>query len=167
MSGYKTLFIVRHGKSSWDFADIDDIDRPLLERGISNAYEMSNRLKIKNLIPDCIVSSPANRALHTANIFARELEVPYNNFYINKNLYFDYEEKILDFIKNTDDKVGSLMIFGHNPTFTNFANKFVKNCIDNIPTAGIVILQFSCERWKEISKDNLKAEFFDFPKKNS
>ena len=58
------------------------------------------------------------------------------------------------------------MIFGHNPEFTNLANIFVKNTIDNISTAGIVSLVFDIDNWKDISKKKLVSELFDFPKKD-
>ena len=67
----RKLFIIRHGKSSWDHPGLDDIDRPLAERGILNSEEMAKRLSNKGLIPELLVSSPASRALNTALIMAR------------------------------------------------------------------------------------------------
>ena len=160
----KTLIIVRHGKSDWSYEELADIDRPLKPRGVNDAYNMAGRLKSKNIIPDLIITSPANRALYTSIIFAREIGVSLNQIEINESLYFSYESDILQIIKNVNDTISTLMIFGHNPTFTNFANEFVKNQIDNIPTSGIVLLKFNIENWKQIAKDKLEEEFLDYPK---
>jgi phosphohistidine phosphatase len=166
MKKRKTLHIVRHAKSSWDYDNISDIDRPLKLKGIKNAYEMARRIKIRNALPELMITSPANRAIHTAIIFARVFELPLSKIIIEENLYATEEDSVMDIIKKTDNSVKSLMIFGHNPELTYFANIFVKNTIDNISTAGIVSLVFDIENWKDISKKKLISELFDFPKKD-
>jgi phosphohistidine phosphatase len=165
MKKRKTLHIVRHAKSSWDYDNISDIDRPLKLKGIQRAYEMARRIKIRNALPELIITSPANRAIHTAIIFARVFEFPLSKIIIEENLYAAEEEFIVNLIKKTDNSISSLMIFGHNPEFTNFANIFVKNTIENLSTSGIVSLVFDIEKWKEISKKKLVSEQSDFPKK--
>ena len=164
MNEIKTLFIIRHGKSSWGYENIADIDRPLKNRGIRNAYEMADRINQLYENPDLIISSPANRALHTAIIFSRVLNIPTERIKIENNIYDGYESAILDTVKKTTDAVSSIMIFGHNPGFTNLANTFVKNYIEYIPTAGVVILKFATESWIKINKKNVAEEFYDFPK---
>ena len=166
MKKRKTLHIVRHAKSNWDYDNISDIDRPLKLKGIKNAYEMAIRIKIRNALPELIITSPANRAIHTAIIFARVFEFPLSKIIVEENLYATEQDSIIDIIKKTDNSVPSLMIFGHNPEFTNLANIFVKNTIDNISTAGIVSLVFDIDNWKDISKKKLVSELFDFPKKD-
>jgi phosphohistidine phosphatase SixA len=83
----KELFIVRHAKSSWDLENISDIDRPLSLRGIRNAYEMARHLKIERNIPELFISSPANRALHTATIFLNVFELLFDKLKIDNRLY--------------------------------------------------------------------------------
>ncbi|MFC2137121.1 histidine phosphatase family protein [Bacteroidota bacterium] len=160
----KKLLIVRHGKSDWSQEELEDIDRPLKLRGINNAYNMANRLANQNIIPEYIISSPANRALHTAIIFMRVLNISLDKITINKNLYFSSIDEILKEIHSIENEVSSIMLFGHNPTFTNFANKFIKNQIDNIPTSGVVILDFNVKKWDSINRNNLSDEYFDYPK---
>jgi phosphohistidine phosphatase len=166
MKKRKTLHIVRHAKSSWDYESISDIDRPLKLKGIQNAYEMARRIKIRNTLPDLMITSPANRAIHTAIIFARVFEFPLDRIIIEENLYGAEEKSLMDMIKKTDNKLSSLMIFGHNPEFTNFANIFIKDTIDNISTAGIVSLVFDTDDWKDIGQKKLVSENFDDPKKD-
>jgi len=162
----KNLYIVRHGKSTWDLEGISDIDRPLKERGINDGYVMAKKLLSQNRIPEIIMSSPAARALHSATIFARTFIYPYSKMVINEALYLTGTGSTLVIIQQTDDDVPSLMIFGHNPTFTDLANYFVHNEIDNIPTTGIVGLQFETISWKDIKSLGPKDWFFDFPKNN-
>ena len=73
---HKVLYIVRHAKSSWDYDNMADVDRPLKVKGIKTAYEIARNIKLKNNLPDLIISSPANRALHTAMILARVFDTP-------------------------------------------------------------------------------------------
>jgi len=161
----KTLFITRHGKSSWDFEDIADIDRPLSSRGVNNAYMMAEKLKMKGLIPDLLLSSPAIRALHTADIFIRTLGLDWDSLKINEKIYFGYTTEILEAIGQLDNHYSTVMIFGHNPAFTELANSFLKNPVDNIPTAGIITLVFPIDKWTELRNARPESEDFDYPKK--
>jgi len=160
----KTLYIVRHGKSSWDYSNISDIDRPLKKRGINDAYDMSSRLKDSGNIPDLIITSPAARALHTAVIFSRVLEIPENRIVMNYDLYMAEENNILDVVYGIDDDVNSAMIFGHNPGFTEFANYVTRMRINNVPTTGLVHADYDIDNWNMISKHKIIEEDFDYPK---
>lgn len=165
MEREKILYLVRHGKSSWGYENITDIDRPLKNRGIRNAYEMASKLVEKGTQPDFIISSPANRALHTATIFASEMSRCYQAIKVEEIIYFSDEHTIYDFIKRTSDAVTTLMIFGHNPIISNLANIFLKNQVDYIPTAGVVELKFNVSSWMKIERDNCFSEWYQTPKK--
>ena len=163
----KTLYIVRHAKSSWDFDDLVDFDRPLKGRGVNDANDMAARLKNAGHSPELIISSPAARALQTAKIFCKELEIPECQISQSDDIYdADYED-ILNVIFKVDDVFNSLMIFGHNPGFTDLANYLGTMNIDNIPSSGIVILKFEASKWKKIGRDHVKEEFFDYPRNES
>ena len=105
----KNLYIVRHGKSSMDIGDVQDIDRPLKDRGIFDGYSMSARMLKEGKIPELIISSPAIRALHTAIIFARNLKYPLIKIELNKDIYMAEMNTILNIIAQSDDKIQSLM----------------------------------------------------------
>lgn len=165
MKQLRVLHIVRHAKSSWDYSDVADIDRSLKSKGIKNAYEISRKLKLKNLVPEKMVSSPADRALHTAVIFARVFGYSPGNLVISEILYETSTEKVLELVKDTGDDYGSLMIFGHNPDVTALTNHFIKTPIDNVPTSGAVTLKFSSPSWKTIDRKNLEGHVFHFPNK--
>ena len=160
----KDLYIVRHGKSTWDIEGISDIDRPLKERGINDGYKMAERLLVEDKIPEMIISSPAVRALHSATIFARTFNFPYSDITINEGIYHAGTNMMLSIIQQTDDNIKSLMVFCFFPTFTDLSNIFVNNKIANVPTTGIVGLKFETNTWKGLEKLMPKDWFFDFPK---
>ena len=161
----KKLYLVRHGKSDWSNPKLRDFDRPLKKRGLRNARTMAKILKEKNIKPDCIVTSSARRALDTATIFSEQLDVPPEKFLPDESVYFASPSELINLIKQQDDSVETLMIFGHNPGFTNLANFFLPEALNNIPTAGFVYLEFDAESWKQISKSNVAAHYYDYPKK--
>jgi len=161
----KTLHIVRHGKSSWDFENISDIDRPLSPRGINNAYLMARKLMERKVTPGLLISSPANRALYTAIIFCRVMKLDYANIRIEDLIYMGYTEDILDMVRKQDNTLNNILIFGHNPAFTVLANQLISSHIDNIPTAGIFSLTFETESWADIGKLKASEDFFDYPRR--
>lgn len=160
----RRLFIIRHGKSSWE-SEVRDMDRPLTDRGVRNSYEMAQRLAAAGMVPEKIYSSTGIRALHTAVIMAREWELPDEALSVRESLYMSGSNEIDMILAEIPEDVHSVAIYGHNPTFTGYANRFVNSSIDNIPTAGVVVLTFDTDNWNEISRSNLVEELFDYPKK--
>ena len=161
----KRLFLVRHAKSSWEDPSLDDIDRPLNERGKRNAPEMGIRLRKQGIIPDLLISSPAKRALSTAKKISQEIGYPKKNIQIDDRLYHGSSNSMITLIKSIQGKINSIMIFGHNPGFTDFANMLCGINIYNIPTAGIVAIDFSTDDWSEVDFNTGELVFFDYPKK--
>jgi phosphohistidine phosphatase len=161
----KRLYIIRHGKSSWDEAGIDDIDRPLAPRGHRNADAMARRLKEAGTVPEMIFTSPANRALNTAQIMSHVWGLQPASMQIHDELYMAYEEEIDDVIARAPDTVSDLAIFGHNPDFTLYANRFLEEPLDNLPTSGVVIVTFECDSWKAIGLAQVKQTSLDYPKR--
>ncbi len=162
----KRIIIARHAKSDWSYPDLADIDRPLKDRGVRDAYTMAGRLKKLKVVPDLILSSPATRAIHTALIHARELDFNMNNLKIVPEIYHAGTDNLLRLIRTLDQAFHSAMIFGHNPAFTDLANHFLPTPVDNVPTSGLVILDFQATSWKEVDRQSLVADAFDYPKKH-
>ena len=162
----KTLYIVRHAKSSLDVPDISDFDRPLNERGKRDAPRMAKRLKEKRVNPYLMLSSPAKRALSTCKRFAEVLGYGKDKIKTERSLYHADEDGILAVIREVKDKHHVLMIFGHNPGLTDFVNQLSNqdNFIGNIPTCGIVSFTFNVDHWQDIDFGKGRFIFFDFPK---
>ena len=159
----KRLVLIRHGKSSWDFPELSDQERPLKKRGRNDGAIIGEQLKSKNILPDLMISSPANRAHSTAKLIAHALSYPLEKIRVNDHLYFSGTSTILNMVSETDDANQTVFIFGHNPDFTSFANVFSKQSIYNVPTTGVVGIDFDVERWSQINSDNGQVFIFDFP----
>ncbi|MGD0712317.1 MAG: histidine phosphatase family protein [Bacteroidales bacterium] len=160
----KTLYIVRHAKSSWDFPDLPDIDRPVIEKGIYNTKKIAAELKSKNVVVDHIISSHAKRARETAKIIATGINFPIEKIEVSKNIYQKSDDDILDVISGADDNFISLMVIGHNPMLTQCANRFLDKQIELLPTSGVIAIDFETNSWLEISKAKHKTNFMLFPK---
>lgn len=163
----KTLFIIRHAKSSWDNTDLSDFERPLNDRGRRDAPRMAKRLKEKSAHPDLLLSSPAKRALSTCKRFAEVLGYPKEKIKTDRDLYHADEEEILSVVRRVSDKYHTVMFFGHNPGLTYFANSLNRNelkNISNIPTCGVVSFSFDVESWNRVEFGNGKFLFFDYPR---
>jgi phosphohistidine phosphatase len=165
MKPLKVLYLVRHAKSDWDNEGTADIDRPLKAKGIRKAYEVARRLKLDNMIPDLIISSPANRAMHTAIIFTRVFGLPTDCFQVSNILYESSSDKIIELIKSTGSNFKSLMLVGHNPDFSELASSFVKSHVVEIPASGVVTLKFNIDNWQEIHTEKLFEHALIFPGK--
>ncbi|KKL24316.1 hypothetical protein LCGC14_2416540 [marine sediment metagenome] len=147
----KTLILVRHGKSSWKYT-VDDKDRPLQQRGVNDGHLVSKAFKKHEISIDAVFASPANRALHTSMIFSRNLNFPFTKFRVTNELYDFSGERIQKFVRNLDNALNTVMIFGHNDALTNVANSFGNSYIDNVPTTGLVQLDFDVTEWASIQK---------------
>ncbi|NCP21209.1 MAG: histidine phosphatase family protein [Flavobacteriales bacterium CG03_land_8_20_14_0_80_35_15] len=158
----KTLFIVRHAKSSWDYESVDDIDRPLKEKGIKDAHFMATVLFEKIERPDIFVSSCAIRALHTAVIFTNTFKFPFANLKISKSLYNFKDGYLAKTVRALDDGYNSAIIFSHNHGINDFVNQFGDEYIKNVPTCGVVSIEFDEDHWKNIKKG--KTILKEFPK---
>ena len=160
----KELILVRHAKSSWKDRTLDDRDRPLSKRGERDAPEMGARLARRKERPDLVVSSPAVRALETARIIARKLGYARKEIVIEEHLYGAGVAELLDVIRNVDESVATLMLFGHNPGLTELANHLGPRPIPNLPTCGVLHLRFETDIWPVVGHARGDEVLFDFPK---
>ena len=158
----KTLYIVRHAKSSWEYSGIEDIDRPLKKRGIKDAHLLSKILSKEIEKPDVFVSSSANRALHTAIIFCENFGYPLDNLKIKKQLYSFSDGYLVKTVNALDDGFNSAIIFSHDHGINSFVNKFGNQPISHVATCGVVGIQFEDKHWKNIKKG--KTFMVEFPK---
>ena len=160
----KTLILVRHAKSSWEEAGIDDFDRPLNERGKHDAPIMAKRLKSKSIDVDIFISSPAKRALRTAKYFAEEFDVEKKEIEQVSKLYGASVSTFLEVVSNIDDKNKIAVLFSHNPGITDFANTLTNVHIDNMPTCSIFAAQADADKWADFFRSEKNFLFFDYPK---
>ena len=160
----KTLTLVRHAKSSWKDTSLADRDRPLNKRGKRDAPEMGQRIAAAGIRPSLIVSSPAVRAWTTAKVVADAIGYPREFLQRDSNLYLASVNGILDVIVAQDNGFNSMMLVGHNPGFTDFANYLVPGLTNNLPTAGVVSVELDSDDWSLYDKPDAKLLLHDFPK---
>jgi phosphohistidine phosphatase len=160
----KTLTLVRHAKSSWKDTSLSDRDRPLNKRGKRDAPEMGRRIAEAGVRPSLIVSSPAVRAWTTAKIIADAIGYPREFLQRDNGLYLATVNGILDVIVAQDVGFNSLMLVGHNPGFTDFANYLVPGLTNNMPTAAVVSVEIDSDDWSLYDKPASELVLYDFPK---
>tara|TARA_B100001559_G_scaffold4250_1_gene3594 strand:- start:592 stop:1086 length:495 start_codon:yes stop_codon:yes gene_type:complete len=142
----KTLVVLRHAKSSWDYP-VDDIDRPLSFYGIRRIKKMVNNNKYIFTKTNIIYSSPANRASHTALILSRLMDFDSSKIIFDDELYTFSASSIENFIYSIPNKYDYITIVGHNPAFTDIINKFSNKKISNLPTSCWVKIVFDIDNW--------------------
>ncbi len=160
----KQLLIIRHAKSSWALVGQDDFDRPLNDRGHKDAPMMAKRLLDKQIAIDIMITSPANRALTTANYFADTYALKKGCLAIVRKLYHARAAIFYDVITEIDDAISSAAVFSHNPGITDFVNELTTTQIDNMPTCGIFAIKADTDCWKDFKTAKKTFWFFDYPK---
>lgn len=160
----RTLYLVRHAKSSWDFPGLRDFDRPLNERGQHDAPRMGKLLARDGVKPDLIISSPAKRAISTAICFAEALGVEEKSIKREMDIYEAWPQELQRIISQLPDDARIVLLFGHNNTLTEVANIFTDDLIENVPTCGVVRIESDAETWNKFYEGNSRVTACFFPK---
>jgi phosphohistidine phosphatase len=160
----KTLFLLRHAKSSWDDSKLKDFERTLSGRGLTDAPTMGARFLDRGKQVDCIISSPAVRAKSTAKLFAEAIGFPVADLASNPELYFAGAPMFLKATSLLDEDFDSAILVGHNPAITEFANTMAGTDIENIPTCGLVELTLPIDNWSDVELASATLVNFDYPK---
>ncbi|HEY4367301.1 MAG TPA: histidine phosphatase family protein [Steroidobacteraceae bacterium] len=160
------LTLVRHAKTEPAHPGQEDWDRVLEARGQRDAPEMGRRMKQQHLKPDRVLSSPAVRAITTATIMARELGVAASKVVQDERLYLAGPKDMLHVVQELGGDVGHLMVVGHNPGITEFADRLSsERSLDNMPTGAVYTLEFDIGAWAELDWASGVNADFDYPKK--
>ena len=160
----KTLTLVRHAKSSWKNAGISDRERPLNARGKRDAPVMGARIQRHGIRPSLIVSSPAKRAWQTARIVAREIDYPLEFLQREESLYLASLDQLLDVVAAQDNSFNHLMVVGHNPGLTDFANFLSPGLTNNLQTAAVVSVEIDRDDWMLYERPKTRLLVYDYPK---
>jgi phosphohistidine phosphatase len=163
----KTLYLIRHAKSSRSYPELEDFERPLTKRGRKSAMLMGTILKKLKAAPDLVISSPANRAAMTARMIAEAIDYPLDKIQYSETIYLADETVLVQLIKNMNNSVNQAMLIGHNPGLTGLANTISDQPINNIPTGGVCCMDLKITSWKGIREHGGKLRFFEFPKNHA
>lgn len=162
----KTLYLVRHGKSELGGPSIADFDRPLNERGLQTVPLMGMRLRQADHIPQHIISSPAVRASTTAQLLAEQLDYPLDAIIYEPQLYQADEKGLLMIVNELNEGDDHVMLVGHNPGMSLFANYLTGGHFGSLPTSSIFAIHFKVDEWSAVRTASGKCWFFEHPKKN-
>lgn len=158
----KTLMLIRHAKSSWGEPGLKDHDRPLTKKGKKAARRVGAALADRGIEVDRMLTSTAVRALNTAELIGEGMGFPQDEIIRDENLYQSAAGELLDIIQDQEDDLEGLTLIGHNPGMTDLVNRLSELDLDNMPTSGVVILQYDRERWSEIIQaPPIRVQYFD------
>lgn len=161
----KSVIYIRHAKSSWKDPLLNDFDRPLNKRGIRDMKLMPLKLKELESNLDGVIASPSNRTQCTMEAFVEAYSLKKKCIILDQSLYHPSMQYLQDVLLGIDPKWEKVMIITHNPAITQFVNQFTQQNIDNVPTSGIVRLDFMTDSWEDVYNCAIKFKYFIFPKK--
>ena len=153
----KTIFLLRHAKSSWDDDSLSDHDRPLSERGRAAAPRMGAYMRGAGYLPDLVLCSTSTRTRQTLDAVLSELGVePATEF--QEELYLAAPSEMLDLVRSVPDTVEAVLMVGHNPGTGMLAAALSGDGLPDkiflmrakFPTTGLAIVELSVDRWKDV-----------------
>lgn len=160
----KILYLARHAKAVSRNLGLPDFERSLIPSGETDARNMANKLKTEGATVDLMISSPANRALLTAHIFADVLGYPVQKIMLKDEIYdASGVRTLLRLLREIDEDFSSVMMFGHNPAFEELCHYLVSDFTKAIPTCGVVAIEFQKQYWRNVAKGTGSLKFFSFP----
>ncbi len=145
----KTLFVMRHAKSSWNNAALSDFERPLNERGLQAAPLIGDVMRKNAFVPDLIVSSPAARAAHTAKLVKESANLECE-IHFDERIYEASLERLLEIISEQNEDIESLMLVGHNPGFEALVRDLTGK-LEPMPTAALAVIDLKIDRWSDLN----------------
>jgi len=163
----KRLLIVRHAKAEKVAPRGGDFDRPLAPRGEGDATEMGRRLARGKVHPDAIVTSPAERALATARLIARELDFPWEEIRTVKSAYLADVGTLMAVVRRIDEGAESALLVGHNPGISELAHALTRNFDQDLPTGAVVSIDLAADTWASVRRSSGSLRSYDYPKNTS
>lgn len=161
----KTIYLIRHAKSSWKDQNMRDFDRPLNKRGLKDAPDMGQRMKKRGHIPELIISSEAKRAITTAKAIHQALELNPHQLTTNASLYHASPEAILSAIQTAPEESRSIAIVCHNPGISQLNYLLTGHPIDMV-TCAVSKIDVDVDTWTAIFNGTGHQDHFDYPKNN-
>ncbi len=161
----KRIVLIRHAKAV-PYGYEDDFNRDLRDSGIIDAQRISNELKNREILPDKMISSPALRALKTAQLFADTFAFERRNIRKIQSIYNGLTtEEFVDIIKTLPEEVKTVFFFGHNPDFNYFAQNLITRYSQDMPTCAAIGIDFDVDSWEKVAPRTGIMAFRLVPKK--
>lgn len=159
----RQLVLARHTKSSWADYSLNDFNRPLKKNRMNEAVRMAAHLKELGFLPDLVICSPALRTAQTAELFCKGLDYRPNDVIRDILLYESSAAEYKRVLEKVKPEFKSLLLIGHNPSLTDFANRYLPIRIDELPTTGVIWVEFESSNWKFEENTLFSLKYFLFP----
>ena len=162
----KRLLLLRHAKAVPATEPLVDIDRPLADRGERDARRIGERLRRQQLLPTLILTSPAARALRTAQLVASAIDYPRDAIALDRRLYLAEPAAMAEIIGAHDAAIETMLVVGHNPGLTELVHQLLPTFdVDDLPTCAVVGLDYvDAVRWQGIARASAELCYYDYPK---
>jgi phosphohistidine phosphatase len=161
----KKIVLVRHATATRRSPDEADFERSLRKKGHKQARAMIDWFRTVDETPDLFLSSPANRAIETARLFAKGLGGKPGKIVKDKKLYgTSGSVDFLKILRKLDNKHKSVMVFGHDPAFTDFAQYMVADFAGHLPKCSVFAFTVNRRLWRTIRPGEGHLEYFEWPK---
>jgi phosphohistidine phosphatase len=158
----KTLYLLRHAKSSWDDSSLKDFDRPLNERGLKAAPKMGAWMRKQKIRPDVVMSSPALRAKQTTTIVAEAAGLS-GIMTFNEAIYEASSQKLFHLVASFENRVDSVLMVGHNPGFEELVAALTGEN-KRMPTAALAYIELDIAKWSDLTAGEGKLKWVTRPK---
>lgn len=160
----KTIYLIRHAKSSWKDSSIKDFDRPLNHRGKDDATKIANELAKLKCQPDLILCSPAKRTKSTAKVLCKKLPYSFHDIHFESAIYEASLLHLIQVINDLPNHNSEVVLIGHNPSITNLYNYLTDDDFSNIPSCGTTKVEFEIDNWNEIIQGIGLKKCYIYPK---
>lgn len=159
----RILTLVRHAKSSRDYPELSDFERPLNNRGRKEAPAIAAKLRKADIKPDLLISSPATRAITTARLFAEELNLHLDEIVLNPHIYEASAWTLQHIVRSLPPDRLEVMLFGHNPGISHFAHDLAECPFDEMATGAAVRIELPAKTWSLVKSGSGKVLRYDTP----
>ena len=160
----KTLILVRHATAEDQSFRIKDFDRNLNSKGLSEALAMGKWLVHEGIKPDLFLSSPASRAFKTAEIIAGQFRVSVDAVRTQAGIYDGGPRAYLQAVTGASENCSTLLLFGHNPDITYFAEYLTGANIGSMKKGSVAFIEFKDQKWEEVSAKTGDLVLYKTPK---
>ena len=163
MPDEKMLYLVRHAEAAWPESGQHDFERTLTSGGEKEALEMGRRLKMRAVVPDLLISSPAVRAVQTAECLAEKLAYPKERIMYDPRIYEASVSDLFQILLGIEDQKVSVLLVGHNPALSELIHKISTGSVGNAPPGAVATIGISALHWKDSGLRAGVLRNYDYP----
>lgn len=160
----KTVYLIRHAKSSWENHRLSDFERPLNKRGMNDTKKIGQELNQLDFNPEKIIASTSVRTTATIQLLCEHINYNFKNVEFNSTLYHPSRENFMRILEDLPDELESVALVSHNYGISEFADYLTENFMEAMPTCAVVCIELDIDSWKEIVRGLGTTKWYIYPK---